>query len=403
MSELPNSITTWNDKARKFLIRFFPSGKTTKLRAEILSFKQKSGENLCQVRDRLKSLLISYPHHHQANKVLVYTFIEGLEPNTKILLESAIGGQALEKTYDELYTLLNHISQGNPELKGRTLGLLSKNLSSRILSKVKLPAKQKDPGSFTVQVTIDKCNNAKGLCDIAATRPDGIIEDMLVQVGLLIFPIDFVVLDFEPDLEEVEAQCILAKEPLERVLMGQDIKGDMEAKDLASVIDIPNVSMWKKNVVIEALERCMMAIFHDMVEEFVEIFIDDFSVFGESFELCLHNLGKVLAKCKEIHLILNWEKCQFFIKERIVLGLKVSKDCLELDKAKIKVIEKLPPPVSVKDIRSFLGHAGFYRRFMPDPKEVKFIVYTDHAALITCSIRRMQTKINHMDLAAPRI
>jgi len=117
-SEPANSITTWDDLARKFLIRFFPSGKTAKLRSDILSFRQNGGENLYQAWDRFKSLLLSCPHHHQANEVLVHTFIEGLEPNTKILLDSAAGGQALEKTYAELFTLLNRISQGNPEWNG---------------------------------------------------------------------------------------------------------------------------------------------------------------------------------------------------------------------------------------------------------------------------------------------
>ena len=117
-SEPPNSITTWDGLARKFLIRFFPSGKTTKLRSQILSFEQKPGENLYQAWDIFKSLLIGCPHHHQTNEVLVHTFIEGLELNTKILLDSAAGGQALEKTYTELFTLLNRISQGNPEWNG---------------------------------------------------------------------------------------------------------------------------------------------------------------------------------------------------------------------------------------------------------------------------------------------
>lgn len=55
-------------------------------------------------------MLRNYPHHYQSNDVLVHTFIEGLESNTKILLDSAAGGQALEKTYEELYTLPNQIS-----------------------------------------------------------------------------------------------------------------------------------------------------------------------------------------------------------------------------------------------------------------------------------------------------
>ncbi|KAK4716168.1 hypothetical protein R3W88_014506 [Solanum pinnatisectum] len=109
-SEPENSITTWDDLARKFLIRFFPSGKTAKLRSDILSFRQKGGKSLYQAWDRFKSLMLSCPRHYQANKVLVHTFIEGLEPNMKILLDSAAGGQALEKTYTERFTLLNIIS-----------------------------------------------------------------------------------------------------------------------------------------------------------------------------------------------------------------------------------------------------------------------------------------------------
>ncbi|KAL5572311.1 hypothetical protein UlMin_021908 [Ulmus minor] len=117
-------------------------------------------------------------------------------------------------------------------------------------------------------------------------------------------------------------------------------------------------------------QRCMMAIFTEMVEHFVEVFMDDFSVFGDSFGLCLENLAKVLKRCEETNLVLNWEKCHFMVKEGIVLGHKVSRDGLEVDKAKVETIEKLPPPVSVKGIRSFLGHAGFYRRFIRDFSKV---------------------------------
>ncbi|XP_055814109.1 uncharacterized protein LOC129883475 [Solanum dulcamara] len=103
-----------------------------------------------------------------------------------------------------------------------------------------------------------------------------------------------------------------------------------------------------------------------MVEEFVEIFMDDFSVFGESFDLCLKYLEKALARCKETNLVLNWEKCHFLVKEGIVLGHKVSKGVLEVDKAKIEVIEKLPSPILVKRLYSILGHAEFYQQFIKD-------------------------------------
>ncbi|XP_075474054.1 uncharacterized protein LOC142505108 [Primulina tabacum] len=113
-------------------------------------------------------------------------------------------------------------------------------------------------------------------------------------------------------------------------------------------------------------QRCMMAIFADMVEEIMEVFMDDFSVFGSSFDHCLHNLSLVLQRCQEKNLVLNWEKCHFMVQEGIVLGHKVSSKGLEVDRAKVVAIEKLPPPKNIKGIRSFLGHAGFHRRFIKD-------------------------------------
>ncbi|GJV91335.1 reverse transcriptase domain-containing protein [Tanacetum coccineum] len=113
-------------------------------------------------------------------------------------------------------------------------------------------------------------------------------------------------------------------------------------------------------------QRCMTAIFHDMIEKTMEVFMDDFSVFGDNFSKCLGNLDKMLKRCEETNLVLNWEKCHFMVKEGIVLGHKISKNGLEVDKAKVEVIAKLPYPISVKGVRSFLGHAGFYRRFIQD-------------------------------------
>ncbi|KAK9035209.1 hypothetical protein V6N11_077257 [Hibiscus sabdariffa] len=110
----------------------------------------------------------------------------------------------------------------------------------------------------------------------------------------------------------------------------------------------------------------MLAIFSDMVEEFLEVFMDDFSVSGETFDSCLGNLAKVPKRCEEEDLVLNWGKCHFMVNEGTVLGHKISSKGIEVDKAKVEVIEKLPPPTNVKEIRSFLGHAGFYRKFIKD-------------------------------------
>ncbi|GJR44765.1 reverse transcriptase domain-containing protein [Tanacetum coccineum] len=113
-------------------------------------------------------------------------------------------------------------------------------------------------------------------------------------------------------------------------------------------------------------QRCMMAIFHDMIEETMEVFMDDFSVFGDSFSSCLSHLDKMLKRCEDTNLVLNWEKCHFMVTKGIVLGHKISKSGIEVDRAKVDVIAKLPHLTSVKGVRSFLGHAGFYRRFIQD-------------------------------------
>ena len=88
----------------------------------------------------------------------------------------------------------------------------------------------------------------------------------------------------------------------------------------------------------------MMAIFSDMVEEIMDVFMDDFLVFGTSFDHCLHNLARVLQRCKEKNLVLNWEKCHFMVKERIVLGHLVSSKGIEVDPTKISTKKSYPLP-----------------------------------------------------------
>nr|GEU75370.1 retrovirus-related Pol polyprotein [Tanacetum cinerariifolium] len=96
----------------------------------------------------------------------------------------------------------------------------------------------------------------------------------------------------------------------------------------------------------------------------MEVFMDDFSVFENSFRTCLSHLDKIIKLCKETNHYLNWEKSYFMVKEGIVLGHKISKNGIEVDKAKVDVIAKLCYPTTIRGIRSFLGHAGFYRRFI---------------------------------------
>nr|GEX48546.1 reverse transcriptase domain-containing protein [Tanacetum cinerariifolium] len=159
-------------------------------------------------------------------------------------------------------------------------------------------------------------------------------------------------------------------------------------------------------------QRCMMAIFHDMIKKRLEVFMDDFSVFRNSFETCLSHLEKMLKRCEDTNLCLNSEKSHFMVKEGIVLGHKISKKGIEVDKAKVDVIAKLPHPTTVKGAVLGQHHEKHFRpihyaskiiteaesNYTMTEKEIlavvyafekfqsylimnKSIVYTDHSAL----------------------
>ncbi|GJW52330.1 reverse transcriptase domain-containing protein [Tanacetum coccineum] len=80
-----------------------------------------------------------------------------------------------------------------------------------------------------------------------------------------------------------------------------------------------------------------------------EVFMDDFSVLVIVFDSCLSNLERMLKRCEDTNLVLNWEKCHFMCKEGIVLGHKISKSGIEVDRAKVDVIAKLPHPLPLTD------------------------------------------------------
>ena len=109
-------------------------------------------------------------------------------------------------------------------------------------------------------------------------------------------------------------------------------------------------------------QRCMVSIFSDYIEHIIEVFMDDFTVYGDSFDNCLHNLTLVLRRCIETNLVLNYKKCHFMVEQGIVLGHVVSSRGIEVDKVKVDTIQSLPYPTSVREVHSFLGHAGFYQR-----------------------------------------
>ncbi|RVW12780.1 Retrovirus-related Pol polyprotein from transposon 17.6 [Vitis vinifera] len=132
-------------------------------------------------------------------------------------------------------------------------------------------------------------------------------------------------------------------------------------------------------------QRCMLSIFSDMVERIMEVFMDDITIYGGTFEECLVNLEAVLNRCIEKDLVLNWEKCHFMVHQGIVLGHIISEKGIEVDKAKVELIVKLPSPTTVKGVRQFLGHAGMLSLY--GMKDVKRVLINE-AILTTAPIVR---------------
>nr|GEX38740.1 reverse transcriptase domain-containing protein [Tanacetum cinerariifolium] len=106
-----------------------------------------------------------------------------------------------------------------------------------------------------------------------------------------------------------------------------------------------------------------------MIEETMEVFRDDFLVFGDSFSSCLFHLDKMLKRCEDTNLVLNWEKCYFLVKEGTVLGHKISKSDIEVDKAKVDVITKLPRSTSVKGVQGAENLAADHLSRLKNPHE----------------------------------
>ena len=103
--------------------------------------------------------------------------------------------------------------------------------------------------------------------------------------------------------------------------------------------------------------------------------MDEFSTFGVTFEEEMMNFENVLVRCQEHNLTLNSEKCFMLIQEGMVLGHFISVVGIQVDPAKVEVIQTLSTPTKQKDVRYFLGHAGYYRHFIKDFSKIDSPLY----------------------------
>ena len=152
-------------------------------------------------------------------------------------------------------------------------------------------------------------------------------------------------------------------------------------------------------------QQCMPKILSDFLGNSLEVFMDDFSIFGSNFDSCLAHLTKILEVCVRKRLVLSWEKSHFMVQEGVVLTHIISGKGLEVEKAKIEVIQNLHLPSTVRDLRSFLRHVGFYPRFIQDfakvSKPIRTLLCKDKDFIIDKEGKRTFVMLKQALIEAP--
>ncbi|GKC69357.1 hypothetical protein Tco_1115240 [Tanacetum coccineum] len=300
----------------------------------------------------------------------------------------------------------------------------------------KLPSKEKDPGSFTIPCDIGQLHINNALANLRASinrsiqYPRGIVENVLIKVDKFVLPIDFIILDMLEDSRppNEDDECFGIDDLDDTInmetqkLLGNDNSDSFLLKGLEKSINQSNLESSRPDGVKS--EHLYSSSTNEIDEKKLELkilpcHIEYAYLHGDkSFPIIIssklsekekmlllqvrpiHVVSKkggmtivlnddnelipsrtvtewqvMLARCEETNLVLNWKKCHFMVKEDIVLGHKNSRAGIEVDRAKIDVIAKLPYPTNVKGDRSFLGHPGFYHsKLDAKPRLIRWVL-----------------------------
>ncbi|KAF7837570.1 uncharacterized protein G2W53_006052 [Senna tora] len=239
LQSLPEgSITTWEELAQQFLTKYFPPGKTAKMRNDITSFVLLDNESLYEAWERFKELLRKCPHHGLPKWLQVQTFYNGLSSEIRTSIDAAAGGALMSKPVDAAYTLLETMSSNNHQwhsdrhVHARVAGVQDSDMFASLSSQI--AALTKDVKSLGIQGAVKAVSpfvqasralpppaekkssleemmmsymskndalmqSQNAMADRSIAYPRGIIENVLVKVDKLILPADFIVLDYEED------------------------------------------------------------------------------------------------------------------------------------------------------------------------------------------------------------
>nr|GEX70977.1 reverse transcriptase domain-containing protein [Tanacetum cinerariifolium] len=470
---LRNSIHSFEDMMRKFLLKYFPPSMVTKLRNEITKFEQKPPESLFEAWERYKLSIDQGPNHNMLLVTQIGTFYNVLTLSHQDTINAVAGGTFMQKTPKECYELIENITahqnhwdtsairdetsrdisststteslevliESTNNVPPLVVQPSSASTSSIPISSPKMPEATKDtvqPSTKNIQtpvaqnqVPIDepivalkpkptipypsRANKQKlrekdenlalnfveifknlhfelSFADALLHMPktgraliDVYGEELTLRVDdeAITFKVGQTLKYSYNDAESINRIDVACEEYVQEVLgffdksksgnptpisapiialsspsltpfeggefILEDIKACLTSKSIPPGIDDTDLDLKGD---IRTFQRCMMAIFHDMIEKMMDVFMDDFLVFGDSFSSCLSHLDKMLQRCEDTIPCSKLGEVSLYGKEGIVLGHKISNSGIEVDRAKVDVIAKLPHPTSVKGMLS---------------------------------------------------
>ncbi|XP_070022719.1 uncharacterized protein [Nicotiana sylvestris] len=373
-AEPTNSITTWNDLARKFLARFFPSDKTAMIRKSTSKKAKEPEKPVGEAVAEQPPQLVARPPPPFPQRLQKLRDNAAYKNFLDILKEVHINISLVDilQEVPKYAKYIKDIVANKRRLTEFETVALTEEHSSRIQGK--LLQKLKDPGSFTIRISIGKYDVGQlGLCEPCPTtvilqladrslaHPDGVIEDVLVQGFKKFEELDMPVILTLPrpsieeapklELKQLPAHlryAYLGNSKTLPVIISSSLTSTQEEKLLRVLCEHKKAIGWTiADIKGISPSFCMH-----------KIFLKDGHRPSMEQQRSLNPIMKEVLK-KEVIMFLDAE-------EGIVLGHRVSRRDIEVDKVKVEAVEKLPPHISMKGVRSFLRHAGFYQRFIKD-------------------------------------
>nr|GEW65630.1 hypothetical protein [Tanacetum cinerariifolium] len=356
----PAQITTWDQLVTRFHDYFFHVGRTSILQDMILRFKQGTNEPIKSAWICFQDLIKQVRRHGIQKWLLGQIFYDNISSEDQGKLDqfthfhfSSLTEEEEEEEEEKLTPKEKRPREFHTTMSYRTLD--SENALADLRSSINLM-----PYSIFWQLSISKLKPTRmsiQLADRSIKYLIGVCEDLLVKINKFIFSVDFVVLK----MDENELVLVILRRPFPASTRSViDVhEGRLSLRVDNKIVTFNNGKSMKSKCSRDDYLYCVDhttnlireqwvdTVDHDeewiktedegdldKVEDSMEVFMDDFSIFGGSFNCCLQNLEKMLKRFEETNLVLNWEKCHFMVKEGIILGHKVSGSGIEVDQAK---------------------------------------------------------------------